>query len=63
MNSNALTFLEAEENSLLKLIKETPKDAVITLGSLRARLEEVKSLLGQCSIQQPPFEEHIPSQT
>ena len=59
MNRTELTFLQAEKNSLLQLIEETPNDAVITLGSLQARLEEVESYLEKYSTQQPSFEGRI----
>jgi len=59
MNRTELTFLRAEKNSLLQLIEETPNDAVITLGSLQARLEEVDSFLDKYSTQQLPFEGRI----
>ena len=59
MNRTEFSFLQAEKNSLLQLIEETPKNAVITLGSLQDRLEEVDSLLEKYATHRLPVEGRI----
>ena len=59
MNRTEYAFLQAEKNTLVQLIANSPEKAVISRKSLQTRLNKVEAQLNAQSFQELPFEGRI----